>query len=67
MKTPKEWLEDLEYVESQEHPSDKAAAWETFITAVQMDARQDQMKKYRDLKDEYNDLQREFDGLRHSF
>lgn len=67
MKTPRDWVKDLEYVERQEHPSDKAAAWEAFIVAVQLDARQDQMKKYRDLQEDYIELQRQFDGLRESF
>jgi hypothetical protein len=40
MKTARELVDGLERVESEEHPSDKAAAWEAFVADIQRDAAQ---------------------------
>jgi len=49
MKTPIELIEGLERVESEEHPKDKVAAWESFVREIQLDACQSQAERILEL------------------
>ena len=49
MKTPVELIEGLDRVESEEHPKDKASAWESFVREIQLDACQSNTERILEL------------------
>lgn len=49
MKTPVELIEGLARVESEEHPKDKASAWELFVREIQLDACQSNTERILEL------------------